>query len=122
MSKCPMCGGAATVSIRLPDGVVIPAANVTEAQRLLRSHQRQWPDNDLSISVVAHDSEALTQEQFDQVVRSLENPTPLPPEARARMHESVTKLRLLLGWHADGCPTYPADTTNKVTLQGKENG
>lgn len=53
MSKCPMCGGAATFEIRLPDGTSIPAANLIEAHRLLRTNQRAWPNDDLSISTVA---------------------------------------------------------------------
>lgn len=46
-----MCGAPATFEIRLPDGTSIPAANLVEANRLLRTHQRQWPNEDLSIQV-----------------------------------------------------------------------
>jgi hypothetical protein len=52
MSHCPMCGAPAAFEIRLPDGTVIPAATMSEAQTRLRNHQRMWPDTDLSISVV----------------------------------------------------------------------
>lgn len=39
--------------IRLPEGGIIPAANLEEANRLLRLHQRQWPHEDLSITVAS---------------------------------------------------------------------
>lgn len=57
MSKCPMCGAEATFEIRLPDGSSIPAANLVEANGLLRTHQRQWPGEDLSIEVAASPKE-----------------------------------------------------------------
>lgn len=46
-----MCGTPATFEIHLPDGTSVPAANLNEANSLLRTHQRQWPNEDLSISV-----------------------------------------------------------------------
>lgn len=58
MSKCPMCGTPATFEIRLPEGEPIPAATLAEANKLLREHQRQWPNEDLSITVVPTKGEA----------------------------------------------------------------
>ena len=46
---CPMCGTPATFEIHLPDGTLIPAASLSEAQGLVRINQRRWPDEDLSI-------------------------------------------------------------------------
>lgn len=52
-SRCPTCGGAAKLEIRLPDGTSVPAANMIEAQHLLRAHQRRWKGEDLFIRVTA---------------------------------------------------------------------
>lgn len=46
----------------------------------------------------------LTQEQLDAVLAYMENPTPMSPEATARIRASVLKLRSLM----DGSDTYTA--------------
>lgn len=53
MSKCPTCGAPAKFEICLPDGNRVPAASLIDANRLLREHQRQWPNEDLAIVVAA---------------------------------------------------------------------
>lgn len=74
-----MCGGAATFKISLPDGTSIPAANLIEANNLLRTHQRDWPNEDLSIQVAASDSasgERRHDTELEQRWPNAETPAP----------------------------------------------
>jgi hypothetical protein len=48
-ARCFTCGAPATIAIKLPEGDPIPAKDFIEAQRLLRKHQRAWPNEDLYI-------------------------------------------------------------------------
>jgi hypothetical protein len=56
VSKCPMCGAPAKFEVHLPDGTKLAADNLTQANALLRTHQRAWPNEDLVITVAAPDT------------------------------------------------------------------